>query len=218
MPARSRPRMPAQVVSDQSVLGGTPVVRGTRVPAETILAYLRAGRSPQQIFEDYPSLPVDGIGAVIAWGELHRLREPEFQNPNPCLATAAASPTSKRRTSSAFGWTARASATPPPIPSACRSSRTESSTSSSAAPSPSSSARTAPANPRSLRASQLWPVTTRRAAARDICRSTIPARLRPWAARWRRRSRKLAAQGHLGMVLPGRKLLLRFALSRPCSA
>jgi uncharacterized protein (DUF433 family) len=59
----------AEVVSDPSVMSGEPVVRGTRVPAETILAYLRAGHSRQDIFEDYPTLPVDGIDAVIAWAE-----------------------------------------------------------------------------------------------------------------------------------------------------
>lgn len=68
MPALARPaRIPAQVVSDGSVMGGMPVVRGTRVPAETIVAYLRAGHTAQEIFEDYPSLPVDGIDAVIEW-------------------------------------------------------------------------------------------------------------------------------------------------------
>jgi uncharacterized protein (DUF433 family) len=38
-----RSRIPACVVSDPSVMGGMPVVRGTRVPGETIIAYLRAG-------------------------------------------------------------------------------------------------------------------------------------------------------------------------------
>ncbi|WP_080655018.1 MULTISPECIES: DUF433 domain-containing protein [Bradyrhizobium] len=28
------------------------------VPAETILAYLRGGQSAEDVFEDYPSLPV----------------------------------------------------------------------------------------------------------------------------------------------------------------
>ncbi|MDO8360808.1 MAG: DUF433 domain-containing protein, partial [Devosia sp.] len=42
---------------------------GTRVPAEVVLAYLRAGHSSQEIFEDYPTLPLDGIDAVIAWAE-----------------------------------------------------------------------------------------------------------------------------------------------------
>jgi uncharacterized protein (DUF433 family) len=59
----------AEVVSDPSVMSGDPVVRGTRVPAETIVAYLRAGRSNREIFEDYPTLPVDGIDAVIRWAE-----------------------------------------------------------------------------------------------------------------------------------------------------
>lgn len=59
----------AEVVRDPTVMSGDPVVRGTRVPAETILAYLRAGYSPQEIFADYPSLPVDGIDAVIRWAQ-----------------------------------------------------------------------------------------------------------------------------------------------------
>jgi uncharacterized protein (DUF433 family) len=67
--AARKPKIAAQIVSDDSILGGTPVVRGTRVPAATIVAYLRAGHSAQEIFEDYPSLPVDGIDAVIAWME-----------------------------------------------------------------------------------------------------------------------------------------------------
>ena len=61
--------IPAEVVSDSSVVDGEPVVRGTRIPAETILAYLRGGHGPREIFEDYPTLPVDGIDAVIRWAE-----------------------------------------------------------------------------------------------------------------------------------------------------
>jgi uncharacterized protein (DUF433 family) len=64
---KSGPAMKAEVVSDPTVID--PVVKGTRVPAETIIAYLRAGHSPREIFEDYPSLPTDGIDAVIRWAE-----------------------------------------------------------------------------------------------------------------------------------------------------
>ena len=60
----------ADVISDRSVMGGEPVVRGTRIPAATIAAYLAAGRSDREIFEDYPSLPVDGIEAVRRWHAL----------------------------------------------------------------------------------------------------------------------------------------------------
>lgn len=66
---RKPPVVPAEVVCDPSVMSGEPVVRGTRVPAETIVAYLRAGRSNVEIFEDYPTLPIDGIDAVIRWAE-----------------------------------------------------------------------------------------------------------------------------------------------------
>jgi uncharacterized protein (DUF433 family) len=57
----------AEVISDPSVMSGEPVVRGTRVPAATIAAYLAAGRTDREVFEDYPSLPVDGIEAVRRW-------------------------------------------------------------------------------------------------------------------------------------------------------
>lgn len=60
---------PSQIVRDPSVMSGEPVVRGTRIPAMTIVAYLRAGHSNREIFEDYPTLPIDGIDAVAAWAE-----------------------------------------------------------------------------------------------------------------------------------------------------
>lgn len=63
------PMIAAEVICDPSVMSGEPVVRGTRVPAETIVAYLRAGRSKLEIFEDYPTLPVDGVEAAVAWAE-----------------------------------------------------------------------------------------------------------------------------------------------------
>lgn len=66
---RKRPAVKSQVIRDPSVMSGEPVVRGTRVPAMTIVAYLRAGRTAREIFEDYPTLPLDGIEAVAAWAK-----------------------------------------------------------------------------------------------------------------------------------------------------
>lgn len=66
---RKQPGVAAEIIEDPEVMSGDPVVRGTRVPAETILAYLRAGSTNREIFEDYPTLPVDGIDAVIRWAE-----------------------------------------------------------------------------------------------------------------------------------------------------
>jgi uncharacterized protein (DUF433 family) len=62
---RSKPI--AEVISDPTVMGGEPVVRETRVPAATIMAYLAAGRTDREVFEDYPSLPIGGVEAVRRW-------------------------------------------------------------------------------------------------------------------------------------------------------
>lgn len=59
----------SEIIRDPSVMSGDPVVRGTRVPAMTIVAYLRAGHTAREIFEDYPTLPLDGIDAVVAWAD-----------------------------------------------------------------------------------------------------------------------------------------------------
>jgi uncharacterized protein (DUF433 family) len=57
----------ATVVSDPAILGGMPVVRGTRIPADTVLAEVRTGKSRFDICRSYPSLPVDGIDVCLAW-------------------------------------------------------------------------------------------------------------------------------------------------------
>lgn len=64
---RYRPVFPAEVTSNAEIMGGMPCVRGTRVPAETIVLELRAGSSDEEIFHHYPSLPIDGIDAVRRW-------------------------------------------------------------------------------------------------------------------------------------------------------
>ncbi|AWV19197.1 hypothetical protein A3862_00850 [Methylobacterium sp. XJLW] len=61
--------MDVEVVSDPEVMSGDPVVSGTRVPAETIVAYLRAGHTDQDIYEDYPTLQPGAIDAVRRWAE-----------------------------------------------------------------------------------------------------------------------------------------------------
>ena len=57
----------AKIVSNPNIMGGEPVVEGTRVPANNILAALRDGESKYSIFRSYPSLPLDGIDACLKW-------------------------------------------------------------------------------------------------------------------------------------------------------
>ncbi|KPF62375.1 hypothetical protein IP88_14830 [alpha proteobacterium AAP81b] len=64
-------RIPAavEVVSDPEILGGWPCVAGTRIPAETILLYIKAGAPVAEIVTDYPTLPFGGVDAVRRWAE-----------------------------------------------------------------------------------------------------------------------------------------------------
>jgi len=64
---KARSPIPSKVICDGAILSGMPVVSGTRVPAETVLAELQAGSSRFEIFRSYPSLPPDGIDACLAW-------------------------------------------------------------------------------------------------------------------------------------------------------
>jgi uncharacterized protein (DUF433 family) len=57
------------VASDPEVMSGEPVISGTRVPAETVVAYLRAGSTDREIYQDYPTLPPGSIDAVRKWAE-----------------------------------------------------------------------------------------------------------------------------------------------------
>jgi uncharacterized protein (DUF433 family) len=65
--ALKQTQIPSSIVSDPSIMSGEPIIRGTRIPADTIIAYLRSGYSSKDIFQDYPSLPLDGIDCVIEW-------------------------------------------------------------------------------------------------------------------------------------------------------
>ncbi|KQT43067.1 hypothetical protein ASG43_16215 [Aureimonas sp. Leaf454] len=56
-----------RIVSDERILGGMPVVKGTRVPADNVLAEVRAGKSRMEVFRHYPSLPTDSIEACLEW-------------------------------------------------------------------------------------------------------------------------------------------------------
>ncbi|HMK89598.1 MAG TPA: DUF433 domain-containing protein [Methylocystis sp.] len=56
-----------RVVSNKEILGGIPVVEGTRVPADTVLAEVIAGKAKLEILRAYPSLPFDGVEACLAW-------------------------------------------------------------------------------------------------------------------------------------------------------
>lgn len=56
-----------RITIDPEVCNGTPVIRGKRITARTILENLSTGDSPQDILEQYPSLEIEDIQAVLAF-------------------------------------------------------------------------------------------------------------------------------------------------------
>jgi uncharacterized protein (DUF433 family) len=58
-----------RIVRDPAVLGGKPIIRGTRVPVYLILGFLENGQTPEEIVDDYPDLTVEDIDAVIAYAD-----------------------------------------------------------------------------------------------------------------------------------------------------
>lgn len=55
----------AKIVSDPRILGGKPVIKGTRISVELIMNFLSAGMDIQEILIDYPELKKSEILAAI---------------------------------------------------------------------------------------------------------------------------------------------------------
>lgn len=50
-----------------NILGGTPVVAGTRIPIERVYALIKQGYSPQKLEEEYPWVESKKIQFLIAY-------------------------------------------------------------------------------------------------------------------------------------------------------
>ena len=56
-----------QIVSNPEILGGKPVISGTRISVELILDRIASGMSVKEILKDYPHLKTNQIQAAIAY-------------------------------------------------------------------------------------------------------------------------------------------------------
>jgi uncharacterized protein (DUF433 family) len=56
-----------RILRDPKVCGGNPVIRGTRITLQTILASLAEGASDEEIVRSYPGLSREDVRAVIAF-------------------------------------------------------------------------------------------------------------------------------------------------------
>lgn len=55
------------IISDDKILLGKPIVKGTRISVEFILERLADGWSEQDILENYPNLNNESLKAVFAY-------------------------------------------------------------------------------------------------------------------------------------------------------
>ncbi len=55
------------IVCDAAILGGKPILKGTRLSVEFVLELLAGGWSQEAIRENYPNLTADRVRAVLAY-------------------------------------------------------------------------------------------------------------------------------------------------------
>jgi uncharacterized protein (DUF433 family) len=56
-----------RIAADPKVMGGKPVVKGTRITVEQVLKMLAQGLTNEEILKDYPHLSKDDIAAVLLY-------------------------------------------------------------------------------------------------------------------------------------------------------
>jgi len=54
-----------RIVIDEKICNGKPIVRGKRITVQTILEFLSAGESTEEILAQYPSLEKEDIKACL---------------------------------------------------------------------------------------------------------------------------------------------------------
>lgn len=56
-----------RIVQDPEIMVGKPVIKGTRLPVELVLAKLAANPDLDEFFLDYPELTVDDVKAALRY-------------------------------------------------------------------------------------------------------------------------------------------------------
>jgi len=72
-------------------MGGTPVIRGTRVPVRTLAQLVEGRESPKALKEDYPHVPEEAYDVAVLWAKGNPRRgRPAGQNRTRSAGRAAA--------------------------------------------------------------------------------------------------------------------------------
>ncbi len=58
-----------RITIDSNICNGKPIIRGMRITVTTILEYLAAGETPENILSAYPSLEMEDIKACLEYAK-----------------------------------------------------------------------------------------------------------------------------------------------------
>jgi len=81
------------VEHNPAVMGGEPVIRGTRVPVRTIASLMEMGETPEVLREDYPHIPEEAYSVAVQWAHAN----PRRGRPARPWDTSTSRPTRRRR-------------------------------------------------------------------------------------------------------------------------
>ena len=56
-----------RIETDPLVLRGKPCIKGTRIPVALVLGYLAAGKTAQQVVDQFPDLAVADVAAALEY-------------------------------------------------------------------------------------------------------------------------------------------------------
>lgn len=57
----------SKIISDSKILGGKPIIAGTRISVELIMNFLSAGMNIKEILSEYPELKESEVSAAIEY-------------------------------------------------------------------------------------------------------------------------------------------------------
>lgn len=72
-----------RIIQDPDILAGKPVVQGTRIPVELVLAKLARHLDVDELLADYPRLTREDVQACLAYAGMLVERQPRAQPPAP---------------------------------------------------------------------------------------------------------------------------------------
>jgi uncharacterized protein (DUF433 family) len=64
----------SHITRNPEVLGGKPIIRGTRIAVDLVVGWVTSGVSIEQILDDYPNLMREDIEAALAFHEQEQAR------------------------------------------------------------------------------------------------------------------------------------------------